>query len=140
MLSKGEHSIKATYSGTETFEGSEATRTQEVVDDRTATTTTLNAVPNPAVLDRQVVFTATVSADAGTPSGNVVFSENGTTLATSPLNNGVVAFTSSALGEGEHTIEARYDGNNNFKPSTATTTVMVTGQALSKIYLPAVTR
>jgi hypothetical protein len=95
---------------------------------------------NPSSLAQEVVFTATVSAGAGTPTGNVVFSKDGNTLATSPINNGVATFTTSALGEGEHTIEARYDGNNDFKPSTATTTVTMTAQASSKIYLPSITK
>jgi hypothetical protein len=139
-LGEGEYVITAAYSGTERFEASEATRVQEVVDDRTATALTLNADPSPAVIGQQVVFTATVSAGAGTPSGNVVFSENGNTLATSPINNGVATFTTSAFSQGEHTIQAAYNGNNDFKPSMGTTTVTVTAQASSKIYLPAVTK
>jgi hypothetical protein len=95
---------------------------------------------NPSSLAQEVVFTATVSAGAGTPSGSIVFTENGNTLFISPINNGVATFSTSALSEGEHTIDAAYTGSNSFKPSTATTTVTVTAQASSKIYLPAITK
>jgi flagellar hook assembly protein FlgD len=139
-LDEGEHVIQAVYNGTDTFEGSQATRVQEVVDDRTATTVMLNAAPNPAVPGEQIVFTATVSAGAGTPTGNVVFSKDGNTLGTSPLNNGVATFTTSTLGAGQHTIEARYEGNNDFKPGTGSTTVRVGSQGAGTIYLPIVTR
>ena len=67
-----------------------------------------------------ITFEVTVQPQVGkgTPTGTVSFSENGVTIGTAPLVNGVATFTTSALAGGQHTITAEYSGDaNNSKAS-----------------------
>lgn len=87
----------------------------------TSTTTTLTTNVNPQTSGVPVTFTATVAGlDTDlTPTGNVVFSANGTTLGTVPLSFGTAVFQTSALTAGAHPVEASYAGGINFRPSSA---------------------
>jgi hypothetical protein len=105
--------IVAQYDGDADFAPSFGTRNQTV--DQAATTVTLDATPNPAVVGQSVTITATVAAIApggGAPgSGNVVFTDGGTTIATVPVSAGVaqiVRSTPSQLGAFPHLLGASY--------------------------------
>src|SRR5262249_54388905 len=95
------------------------------------TTTVMTSSQNPAALGASVTFTATVTCAAtggvcgaiGQPVtvGTVIFGENGNAncggggfvllqAAASPDPNGRVAFTTSTLAVGSHTIRACYSG------------------------------
>jgi hypothetical protein len=87
-----------------------------------ATKTTLTSGGSPAVLGQPVTFTATVtpiSPGAGVPTGNVVFKDGATVLATVPLSGGVAAFTTTGLTQGNHSITAAYQGDANDRPSAS---------------------
>ncbi len=118
-LSPGPHTIVATYSGDGAFDASSAEHTHTVIDNRTATTTTLESTPNPSTVNEQVTFTARVNTAAGSPSGSVAFSEGGTTLGTSTLNNGVATFLTNSLSVGDHAIVAKYSGDATYAPSNS---------------------
>jgi hypothetical protein len=68
-----------------------------------------------------VTFTANVaSTTSGTPTGTVIFFDNGTPLNTATLNSSDVAtFTTTGLTVGVHTITAVYSGDIDFSSSTA---------------------
>ncbi|GII79330.1 hypothetical protein Sru01_43120 [Sphaerisporangium rufum] len=93
------------------------------------TTTTLTSSRNPSKVGEPVTFTATVAA-TGTallPTGNVVFSEGTTTLATVPLTGAAQAtFTTSSLTAGSHIITATYQGNASFNSSATSLTQVET--------------
>lgn len=86
-----------------------------------ATTTVLNSSPNPSGPGTNVTFTATVSSGAGTPSGNVVFSANGTPFATNGLVSGAASTTTASLPLGISAMTAQYLGGGNFLGSTGST-------------------
>jgi large repetitive protein len=116
-LSRGDHAINASYKGDAKFLTSSYTGFGESVL-KDATTTTVTASANPAVVGTTVTFTAAVQANgpgAGKATGSVVFKDFTTALATLTLNSaGQATFTSSTLALGTHAITASYGGDTNF--------------------------
>jgi hypothetical protein len=103
-----------------------------------ATTMTLACVPNPQEFGQPVTCTATVSpAISGTPTGNVAFTDNSSTIpgcGAKPLNQGnpdkaVCTFTPGTLGS--HTIVATYGGDANYTGSSATFVESVIGGTIT---------
>jgi uncharacterized repeat protein (TIGR01451 family) len=123
-LAVGNHSITATYNGDGSFSPSTSpalTQTVNPAGATTATTTTLASSVNPSNTGQPVTFTATVAptSGAGTPTGNVTFTDGATALGTGTLSGGQATFTTSSLSAGNHTITATYNGDANFSPSTS---------------------
>jgi ELWxxDGT repeat protein len=120
LLSRGNHAINASYGGNGNFLASAYTNFGETVQ-KDATTTTVTASANPAVVGTTVTFTAAVQASspgAGTPTGTVTFTDITTVLGTGTLNGaGQATFSTSALAVGTHAIMATYAGDNNFTSS-----------------------
>ena len=90
-----------------------------------ATTTTLTTSPNPSHQNQTVAMTATVHAQNGVPSGNVVFSSDGTQIGTAELVSGVAVLDYSSLTIGTHAIVAVYQGGGGFGGSTSNTVQQV---------------
>jgi len=84
-----------------------------------STSTTLTTAPNPSHLNQTVTMTATVHAQSGVPTGNVVFSSDGVQIGTVVLSNGVAVLNYSSLTLGNHNIVAVYQGGNGFGGSTS---------------------
>jgi hypothetical protein len=116
-LSRGNHAINASYGGDAKFLTSSDNGFGETVL-KDATTATVTASANPAVVGTTVTFTAAVQASspgAGSATGTVVFKDFSTTLASVTLNNaGQATFTTSTLALGTHAITASYGGDTNF--------------------------
>jgi hypothetical protein len=123
-LSRGNHAISVNYSGDGNFLTSTYTNFGEPVQ-KDATTATVTASANPAVVGTTVTFTAALQANspgAGIPTGTVTFLDLTTTLGTGTLNAaGKATFTTSALALGTHAISASYAGDNNFQASASPT-------------------
>jgi hypothetical protein len=121
-LSRGNHAINVNYSGDGNFVASADTNFGETVL-KAATTATVTASANPAVLGTTVTFTASLQASspgAGTPTGTVTFLDFTTTLGTGTLSpSGKATFTTSALALGTHAISANYAGDTNFLASAS---------------------
>src|SRR5262249_11492490 len=91
---------------------------------RVATTTTLSASPNPALVGQSVTFTASVADATGSPItiGKVDFLEGNTTLGSVNLDGRQQVTLSTTFNTpGTHKITARYEGatvgNNALQPS-----------------------
>ena len=87
------------------------------------TTTTVTSSSSYTVLGRSVVFTATVSASSGTPTGTVTFLDNGTSMGTGVLNGNATDTATLSLATtlspaGTYAITASYAGGGGFAPST----------------------
>jgi ELWxxDGT repeat protein len=120
-LSLGNHAINANYGGDAKFKVSSDMGFGETVQ-KDATTATVTASANPAVLGTTITFTAALQANspgAGTPTGTVAFLDITTTLGTGTA--GQATFTTSALALGTHAITANYAGDNNFLASASAT-------------------
>lgn len=129
-LSVATHSITVQYSGDGNFLSSTSGALSQVVN-KAPTNTTLTANPAGSVaFGHPVTFSATVSVPppgAGSPTGPVVFSVDGTTVQTVNLNASEQAtVTTSALTPGTHLIGAAYQGDGNFLGSSATLIYSVT--------------
>jgi RHS repeat-associated protein len=79
----------------------------------------LTASPNPVLVQNTVTLTVTVASAVGTPTGSVVFSDNGTALGTANLSSGIATLSLSTLGVGTHSITAVYGGDGNFNSTTS---------------------
>jgi Bacterial Ig-like domain (group 3) len=92
----------------------------------TATTSTVTSSLNPATAGASVAFTATVTGTS--PTGNVTFTANGTTIAGCGAyslggagNVRTAVCTTAALTAGSHSIVARYNGDAANAASTSAT-------------------
>ena len=88
----------------------------------------LTSSASPAPAGQPVNFTATVTAPRGAPAptGTIQFQINGTNWGVAtPLRNGSVSATNSALPPGQHRITAIYSGDPNYQQSSATLTQTV---------------
>ncbi|MBX5445539.1 Ig-like domain repeat protein [Sphaerobacter sp.] len=138
-LSLGEHSITASYSGHDFYDGSSGTVTQRV--DKIATSLGLAAQPSPSVWGQKVTFTATLSTTlpgATAPSGTIGFTAGGASIPgceSRPLDPTTLTATctTAALSAGEHTIRAAYSGDATYAPSEAPAFTHTVQQAASQV-------
>jgi len=122
-LSPPNHSIVATYMGDTNDAGSASAPLLLTVVQAT-TSTVLTSAQNPSLVTVPVTFTAKVTGNGGTPSGNVTFTDTfgGATvpLACTPQPTAPTATcTISSLVVGTHVITATYAGDTNDAGSTS---------------------
>jgi len=125
-LAGGNSIVTAVYSGDGNYTGSQKALTQTV--NHAVSTTTAGTSMTPSKVGQAVVFQAKVSCNASgsTPTGNVIFTDNGVALATVPLEaSGAASFSTSGLSAGSHNISVSYSGDGNFGASSASLTQMV---------------
>jgi hypothetical protein len=116
-LSVGPHSLTAQYSGDGTYGKSTSSILVQKVNTQ-ATTTTLRSSLNPSNDGQLVTFIATVTpASSGTPTGSVIFRNNGAQLSTVGLNGNTATYSTSSLGPGGNPITATYTGDASFASS-----------------------
>ena len=119
-LPPGSSSVTAEYEGSVRFAPSTSAPVTQMVNQQVISTSTLlMSLPNPAAVNAQVTFTATVTPQANSAalSGAVTFNDGATQLGVGNLAAGVAKLTTSALTRGPHTITASYQGNTTFAAS-----------------------
>ena len=82
-------------------------------------TTTLTSSPNPSSSTQVVTFTASVSAETGTPTGTVEFFDGNVALGSAILTSGSAVFPVSWLAAGSHSIIAKYQGDGRYHGSAS---------------------
>jgi sugar lactone lactonase YvrE len=89
---------------------------------KTASRVTLSSSNIAPSFGSPITLTAlAASTTTGTPTGNIVFFDGTTALATVAVNTtGSATYTSSAFAVGVHNITAVYSGDTNFATSTST--------------------
>src|SRR5206468_3673107 len=130
-LSATNHSITAVYNGDGIYNTSTSSVVTQTVN-KADTATTLVSSNNPSVFGQSVIFAATVSANApgaGTPTGTVTFSVDGTPLATNTLSSGKATYSNAALSVGSHSITAVYNDDVNFSPGASSTLTQTVNKA-----------
>lgn len=140
VFSLGPHSLVATYAGDASYNlrSSTAVPFTVVKGGTTVTVSPASASINSLASDLVVVTVNTTSAGSY-PTGTIVLTANGTTLATVAGgyevgyggNGGVAISTTmsiqgSALAAGSNTIAATYSGDGNYTGSSNSTTISVT--------------
>jgi sugar lactone lactonase YvrE len=127
-LTAGTHAITASYPG-DTGKNILASSSSVVSQDvQAASTTVVQASPNPSTYGTSVSFTATVTTASGSaPTGTVTFLDGSTKIGTAPLagTSGVAAFSTAALSAGSHAITASYAGDTNSGPGVSAPIIQV---------------
>ena len=114
----GANTVTATASG---LGGSPVTFTANVSGGVATSTSLAAGNPSPSVAGESVDFTATVTSGGGTPTGNVVFSVDGSNKPAQALDGSGQATLSVVFANaGPHTVGASYNGGGAFSGSTAT--------------------
>jgi hypothetical protein len=120
----GAHTIKASYSGDSNYVSQQAT-VSEVIRYPPAVLT-LSSSLNPESFGQSVIFTAKATATGPTPTGSVIFQDNGKQAGQVTLAaDGTAAFATSSLSAGSHVIQAIYSGDSNYDSQSATLTEVV---------------
>jgi len=118
-LSIGSHPLKAVYAGDGISSGSESPVVTQAVSGSTSSTS-LSLSPNPSQFGSAVTMTASVTGSNGPVTGKVVFSDNGTQIASVDLaKDGSANAQISNLSVGQHPIAATYIGNENWEGSSS---------------------
>jgi len=120
-LPVGTHTVTVTYSGDVNFNSSLGTLAPNQVVAKAGTTTSVASSLNASVFGQSVTFTATVAValpGAGSPSGVVSFTIDGSSAGTVTLSGGVATVSTSSLGAGSHTVVAAYGGDGSFNGSS----------------------
>jgi subtilase family serine protease len=145
-LSGGTHVLSASYSGDTSFGASSSTYALTV----TPVTTTLSMAQLAGSLSVQSQFDVDVygntqAVSGGAPTGTVTIFDGATQLGNPVPVNGIPAESGSSpsfstgvvyltlLTAGSHTLTARYSGDANYTPSSATLTVNILNLANAKI-------
>lgn len=120
-LFSGTQPVSATWAGNVNFNGSTASGTQIVQG--VATTTTIASSKNPSNVGDSVTFTAVAIPSAtgpNPPTGTMILTDNGTTVASGTVDGtGTFAYTTSALTQGTHPLQATYAGDDYFAGSAS---------------------
>ncbi len=119
-------------------DGGQSNNTLALPLPNSATTTTLTSSINPSVYGQEVTFTATVNAvtpEAGTPTGQVIFLDNGNFLGRGDLNATVATFKTADLIAGDHDITAQYVGDGQFNPGNSNIVVQTVAPAIVDILI-----
>ncbi|HEX5385794.1 MAG TPA: Ig-like domain repeat protein [Gemmatimonadales bacterium] len=125
-LSVGAHTIRACYAGSGSFGPSEGT-TAQLVGQASTTTTITGFSPEPSTVGSAVTVTFTVVVNApgaGTPTGTVNVSTDGTESCSASVQIGQCDITFTASGTRQ--VTATYAGDGNFSTSAATEPHLVT--------------
>ncbi len=96
------------------------------------TATKLQSSSPTSIVTQPVTFTATVTAvpaNAGQPSGNVVFRDGPQVLGTGSATSGQATFTTSSLAIGQHSITAEYQATGIFLGSKSAPVVVTVSPA-----------
>lgn len=96
---------------------------------RAPTSTSVAAVPNPAVFGQPIQLSATVGSSSATPVGSVTFSVNGVPKSTSQLVGGVVGAAIADLAPGSYSVVATFNGSNAFESSQSSTLTLTVEKA-----------
>jgi MBG domain/Bacterial Ig-like domain (group 3) len=84
-----------------------------------ASATSVTSSANPVLAQTALTFTATVSAQLGTPSGTVTFLDGTTPLGQATLTGHTATLITSSLTDGSHSITADYSGDTDFAGSAS---------------------
>ncbi len=118
-LAPGIHQLSATYSGDTLDAKSVSSTISEQVAQKTSVT--LASSVNPSLLQDTVTLSVTVANGSITavPTGSVILTDGGSTLATVTLTNGTATYTWQAPALGTHTVVASYTGDNQNSPAAS---------------------
>lgn len=122
-LAAGPHTVLATFSADTPFAGS-SSAPQTLTIAKAVSTVTLTQ-GGPYQFGQSATVTAEVTAPGGTPTGQVVFTIDGTPVAPIALVAGKASLTLPSLPAASHSITASYAETSNILGNAATGTLLV---------------
>lgn len=127
-LAVGSYAITASYTGDANNFSSSSTITQVI--NLAPTSTSLASSATTVPFSTPITFTAKVTGvPADTPTGDVIFMDGKSVLATVAVNTlGVATYVNTTLTAGLHAIIAVYQGDSNYATSTSVQAINVTIQ------------
>jgi len=143
-LPVGTYNITAQYSGDASFNPSISPAIALIVSKGTANTSIFSVSSSSIPASGSVIITVQVGSPiAAYPTGTVMLTANGSTLATITsftqipyaTIQGAATIQGSQLAAGPNTITATYSGDSNYASSSATVTITVTGTSGAGITL-----
>lgn len=122
----GAHGLTAIYSGNAGNTASTSASLTQTVNGKAASTTTLSSSLNPAGINQSITITANVSG--ASPTGNVLFYDNGAFVQQVALSAGAATIQLSYTSAATHSLTASYagDASNNGSASSALSQVVNT--------------
>ncbi len=126
FTTSGAHTISVVYSGDSTYKVGTASLT--VHASVNSATVAVAVAPVHPVAGSSLVFTASVSGNAGTPAGSVSFFIDNASAAvgTAALTSGTATFSSAGFSmAGVHTVSATYSGDTRYGSASASVPVTV---------------
>lgn len=136
----GTHSITATYLGDANFNASPPSSTLTQTVNKAATSTSLTVTGSPATYgsENAVVFTSTVTAASGTPTGTVSINQAGATLCSISLPSTTCSPSATALNAAAtaYSITAAYSGDSAYLGSTSAAQNLTVNKAKPVITWP----
>jgi hypothetical protein len=135
VVGTGNHNVVASYSG-DSINAPSVSAVEGLTAQPEPTTVALSANPSTSNYGQAVMLTAVVTpstAQNHTATGTVTFTLGNTVVGTSSLVGGVATFQTSSLPAGANSLTATYSGDQNFGPSTGTTTANVNGAATTVV-------
>jgi hypothetical protein len=108
-LALGTHSISAAYSGNSTYNASTSGTLSQMVVNPGTPSITLGSTANPSTVGQYVTYTAVVSGSSGTPTGTIVFSDDGAVIngcGGLAMTNGRATCTIGNQAMGTHSMTA----------------------------------
>ena len=120
LTGPGTYTLEAAYGGDSTFAASTANAEHTVIK-APSTTTILSDLPDPSMVDENIVVSFEVSSTFGIPAGKVSVYVNDTSeTCSNKLVNGAGTCELSISKPGLHTLTAAYNGNAAMNPSSDT--------------------
>ncbi len=83
----------------------------------TGSSVSISHSPDQPVTGQTIIFTVTITGT--NPSGRISFTDNGSTIGTTTVANGVANFNVPGLNRGDHSIVAQYSGDVNNSASSS---------------------
>jgi len=126
----GTHSITAIYTGDSNYAGSTSSALTETVNPANSAIS-LTSSQNPASFGQSVTLTAAVqpSVSGSLASGTVTFFDGANPLGGANLSNDSAQLNVSNLAQSVHSLTVKYNGDNNFSPSTSNALSQTISQA-----------
>jgi hypothetical protein len=132
-LDVGTHPIVAVYSGDEDSNPSQSLPVDQQVVGAPASVFLVSSL-NPAEYGQAVNFSITVLSNVGTPGGQVLLKDGGTTIDSGTLVDGKITFTHTDLAPGVHPLVAEYQGDDQHQPAVSPELAQnVTAQTATRI-------
>ena len=137
LIPLGSNQLTATYGGSLVSATSTSAPITQIVNQATVSVT-LSSTLNPVYVTQPVTYTATVTAQSGTPTGSVTFYQGSTAVAIVALSNGQAIYSTSYSASGSYQMTASFDSSTSpvlkqvvsALPAVTTTTLTTSSPAI----------